>query len=99
MSGVESAKRKNYDECEAGVTVANGNKGDDPILDITVYKIPRFSPKADALVAEIVHLGARDELECSFNLLAPPPIATFEAQLKVMRNRIFGDRKDRGWEV
>jgi hypothetical protein len=79
--------------------MANGRKGDDPILDITFHKIARFSPTADALIAEIVQLGAQAELRSTFNLFAPPPIPSFEAQLKEMRDQIYADRKERGWEV
>jgi hypothetical protein len=77
----------------------NGTKGDDPVLDIVYFKIPRFSPTADALIAEIVQLGAQHELESTFNLFAPPPIPSLENQLKEMRDRVFADRKERGWEV
>lgn len=77
----------------------NGKKGDHPITDIVKWKIPVFSPTADALIAEIVQLGARPELESSFNLFMPPPLPAFEAKLKEMRDRVFADRKESGWEV
>lgn len=77
----------------------NGKKGDDPILDITHWKISRFSPTADALIAEIVELGGRDELERTFKLSAPPPIRQFEAELQQLHDRIRNDRKERGWEL
>jgi len=77
----------------------NGKKGDDPILDIMHWKIPRFSPSADAMIAEIVHLGGRDELTRTFNLFQPPPIRQFEEALKELRDRIRKDRKERGWEL
>jgi hypothetical protein len=56
----------------------NGKKGDDPIFDILHWKIPRFSPLADGLIAEIVQLGGRDELERTINLSQPPPIKHLE---------------------
>ena len=77
----------------------NGKKGDDPILDITYHKIGRYSPAADALIAEIVALGARRELESAFDLHNPPPLEAFEQELRQMRDRILTDRKKRGWEV
>jgi hypothetical protein len=77
----------------------NGKKGDDPILDIVHWKIERFSPKADGLVAEIVQLGGRAELERTFNLSVPPPIAEFEKSLQALRDRLYGEAKERGWEV
>ncbi|MGA9543651.1 MAG: hypothetical protein WBQ85_08780 [Candidatus Sulfotelmatobacter sp.] len=79
--------------------MANGTKGDDPILDIIHFKISRFSPTADALIAEIVELGAQRELESAVNLFAPPSIAALEVELKEMRDRLLADRKERGWEV
>jgi hypothetical protein len=77
----------------------NGNKGNDPILDIVYHKIARFFPAADALIAQIVQLGAQRELESAFDLFPPPPLSTFEDQLEEMRDRILADRKERGWEV
>jgi hypothetical protein len=77
----------------------NGKPGDHPITDITKYKLPRFSPTADALIAEIVQLGAREELEKAFNLFAPPPLASFESGLRQLRDRVFAERKASGWEV
>jgi hypothetical protein len=77
----------------------NGKKGDHPLTDIVHWKIPTFSPTADALVAEIIQLGAERELETTFNLFAPPALPSFEAQLKGMRDRLLADRKERGWEV
>jgi|HubBroStandDraft_1064217.scaffolds.fasta_scaffold1150142_1 hypothetical protein len=79
--------------------MANGTKGDDPILDIIHFKIRRFSRAADALIAEIVELGAQRELESTVNLFAPPPLGVLEAELKEMRDRLLADRKQRGWEV
>jgi hypothetical protein len=79
--------------------MANGTKGDDPIVDIVYFKIPRFSPTADALIAEIVQLGAQGELGSTLNLFTPPPIPSLENQLRELRDRIFADRKERRWEV
>ena len=77
----------------------NGKKGDDPILDIMHWKVSRFSLTADALIAEIVQMGGRSELEHTFNLFDPPPIAQFEGDLRQLRDRIRNDRKERGWEL
>jgi hypothetical protein len=77
----------------------NGEKGDDPILDIIHWKVSRFSPTADALIAEIVQMGGRSELEQAFNLFGPPPIGQFEGDLRQLRDRILKDRKERGWEL
>jgi hypothetical protein len=77
----------------------NGNKGDDPILDIVYWKTPRFSPEIDSLIAEIVQLGGRADIERSFNLSQPPALQEFEAALRTLRDTLKKDRKDRGWEI
>ena len=77
----------------------NGKKGDEPLSDITYWKIRRFSEKADTLIAEIVNLGGKTELERTFNLLRPPPIEEFEHALQGIRDRLQREAKERGWEV
>jgi hypothetical protein len=79
--------------------MANGKKGDDPITDILHWKLPRFSSKADALIAEIVQLGGTDVLRKTFNLFVPPPVPEFEEKLQEIRDRLYGEAKERGWEV
>jgi hypothetical protein len=78
--------------------VANGRKGDHPLRDILVWKIPVFSPAVDALIAEIVQLGGRADLERPFDLFQPPPLGEFEPALQQMRDP-YGNAKGRGWEV
>jgi hypothetical protein len=77
----------------------NGKKGDDPILDIVHWKEPRFSPEIDSLIAQIVQLGGRDDLERKFNLSKPPAPEQFEESLRNMRDTLKKDRKERGWEI
>ena len=77
----------------------NGKQGDHPLTDILHWKIPRFSPKADQLIVEIVQLGGETELKRSFNLFAPPPIPEFEVSLQQIRDRLYREAKERGWEV
>ena len=79
--------------------MANGAKGDDPIVDIVCWKIPRFSPTVDALIAEIVRLGGQKELERDLDLFQPPPLEKFEPLLQQMRDRLWKEAKERGWEV
>jgi hypothetical protein len=81
------------------ISMANGRKGDHPITDIVHWKIPVFSPTADALIAEIIRLGGQKELEGAFNLFQPPALAQFEPGLQQLRDRLLADAKDRGWEV
>jgi hypothetical protein len=77
----------------------NGNKGDHPITDIVFWKTPRFSPSVDTLIAEIVKLGGEKELERTFNLFQPSPLDDFEGTLKSMRDRLWKEAKEGGWEV
>lgn len=77
----------------------NGKKGDDPFTDILHWKILRYSSKADTLIAEIVQLGGRAELERTFNLSSPPQLPEFEKSLEEIRDRLSREAKQRGWEV
>ena len=78
----------------------NGKKGDQPITDILLHNLPTYSPKADALIKEIVQLGGRAELESTFDLMVPPrPIAPFEQKLQKFRDRLYRDAKQRGWDL
>lgn len=76
------------------------------------HKLPVFSPLANRLIAEIVALGGRAEIEERYGLFywGPPsfhhqldslhPIPTdLEAELDVLRQRLVGERRDQGWEV
>jgi hypothetical protein len=83
----------------------NGKPGDHPLTDILIHKLEVVSPRADALVREIVELGGRDELEADFNLgqLDPrfPPhhpldLQLMETQLTALRDRLLSDRRERG---
>jgi len=66
----------------------NGKPGDHPITDIIIHKMRLFSPKADALIAEIVSLGGREELEKRFDWFLPPPVKELEARLAALRNEL-----------
>ena len=77
----------------------NGKRGDDPFTDILHWKILRYSSKADTLIAEIVQLGGRAELERTFNFSDPPQLPEFEKSLEEIRDRLSREAKQRGWEV
>jgi hypothetical protein len=77
----------------------NGKKHDHPLTDILHWKILTFSSKADALISEIVQLGGQAELERSFDLFTPPPLPEFERDLQSIRDRLYNEAKQRGWEV
>lgn len=46
--------------------MSTGRPGNDPITDIVEHRLLVFSPVADRLVAEIVALGGRSELESRY---------------------------------
>ena len=81
----------------------NGKPGDSPITDITVHKLPVYSPDADALVVEIVMLGGRDEIEPTlqgqYSPYGDPDIRALTEYLVGVRDRRRRDAKERGWEV
>ena len=77
----------------------NGKQGDHPLTDILKHNLLVFSKTADTLIREIVTLGGEKELETKFNLFKPPPLNVFEAELKMMRDRLKEEAKKRGWEV
>jgi len=81
----------------------NGKPGDTRILDITVHGLRVYSPEADALVAEIVRLGGRDEIEPKllgeYRPEAHPNMTKVMAYLVAVRDRRLRDAKERGWEV
>jgi hypothetical protein len=77
----------------------NGKPYDHPITDILFYKLTAFSPAVDVLIAEIIKLGGQAEVEARFNLFQPPPLERFESDLRVMRDRLHREAKERGWEV
>ena len=79
--------------------MANGKKGDDPLLDIVHWKTRRFSEKVDALILEIVNLGGEKELNRTFDLFNPPSYKEFEIKLGLIRDRLYKEAKERGWEV
>lgn len=92
--------------------MAAGGPGDDPITDIVTYRLPVFSPAVDQLVAEIVALGGRRELDGRYGAfywgppsfvhrldsLRPMP-ADLEGELVEVRNRLECEGRDGGWEV
>jgi hypothetical protein len=74
----------------------NGKPGDHPLTDILVHKRRSFSRETDSLIAEIVRLGGRKELESKFNFFSPPPIPEFEKSLREMRERLLREAKEIG---
>jgi hypothetical protein len=92
--------------------VPPGGPGDDPILDIVVYRLPVFSPEADLLIAEIVALGGEREIRDRYGAFywTPPSFkheldsltpfpADFAAELRSVRERLEAEGREGGWEV
>jgi hypothetical protein len=73
----------------------NGKPGDHPLTDILVHKLRTFSREIDSLIAEIVRLGGRKELERKFNFFSLPPIPEFEKSLREMRERLLSEAKEK----
>ena len=44
-------------------------------------------------------LGGEGELERTFDLFRPPPLEQFEPALQQMRDRLWKDAQEGGWEV
>ena len=78
--------------------MANGKPGDHPLNDICDYGLPRFSPKADALVREIHEYLPRPRMSDLFDWLNPPPLAEFEQRLELKRDERRREAAERGWE-
>lgn len=92
--------------------VVQGGPGDDPITDIVTHGLAVFSPVADLLIAEIVSLGGRGEIDERYGPFywGPPsfkheldtrePIPSdFENELRSIRIRLEHERRAGGWEV
>lgn len=95
--------------------VAANGPGDDPIIDIVMYRLPVFSPAVDVLIAEIVALGGRREIEERYGAfywgspsfkheldsLRPmrPMRPTVEDELLAIRGRLEREGRAGGWEV
>jgi hypothetical protein len=83
--------------------VTNGKPGDHPLTDITVHRLPRYSPEVDALVIEIARLASdRQHQELADLLLrnsGADKAEFLEPRLTEMRDRLRADALERGWEV
>jgi hypothetical protein len=81
----------------------NGTHGDDPLLDIVSYKLDALTAPVDQLIAEVVALGGTDELRerFGFSLYYPPESApaSFEEDLRLIRDRLEHDGREAGWDV
>jgi hypothetical protein len=68
-----------------------------PIADITEHKLQVYSPDADALIAEIVELGGRDEIEprlqAEYHPRARPDIRKLTEYLASVRDRRRGAKE------
>ena len=83
--------------------MANGRRGDHPLTDIILHGLRVYSERADRLIREIVHVGGREEiadmLRLRYNPFQNPDVAQLERALTVIRDRLFQEGEDQGWEV
>ena len=92
----------------------NGKKGDDAILDIVNYHASVFSPEVDLLIAEIVALGGKAEIQDEFGRLLNEPRSTpigpvkpedesrlseYRTWLQALRDQRVQEGREAGWEV
>lgn len=76
-----------------------GGAGDDPILDILVYKRSVFSPKVDDLIRELDKYMPQDQLDKLMNWFAPPSLDEMEKILTKKLQELEKEAKDRGWDL
>ncbi len=81
----------------------NGKPGDHPFTDIVTHGLAVYSPTVDGLIREIDQLGGgaqlSDTLFADYVPHTHPDLQKFEAVLIQIRDRLFRDAKERGWEV
>lgn len=77
----------------------NGKKGDHPLTDLLVHKIPVYTISIDNLIVEISKLVSYDRLYDMFNWYSLPSLPEFEQQLKDILKQFKEDAKERGWEI
>jgi len=81
----------------------NGKPGDHPITDIVTHGLAVYSPQVDTLIREIVRLGGdaaiSDSLFAEYSPHKKPNLTKFEAILTQMRDRLYREAKERGWDV
>jgi hypothetical protein len=86
--------------------------GADPIADIVEHRVAVFTPAVDLLIAEIVALGGRDELQDRYGLFywGPPSFKheldsvhplpdDFDAELRTIRDRREREAREARWET
>ena len=76
-----------------------GGPGDDPVIDILVYKLSVFSPKIDGLIRELAKYMPAYRLDKLMNWLSPPPLDEMEAILVKELDELKKNAKESGWET
>ncbi len=79
--------------------MSNGKKGDHPLIDILIHKIPIFSPVIDELIREIAKFVPNYRLYKMFNWFSPSPLPEFEIELRKILNKLKSEAKEKGWEI
>ena len=76
-----------------------GGQGDDPIIDILLYKRPVFSPKIDDIIRELDKFMPQEHLCKLMNWFEPPPLDEMEDFLTKKLEALEKEAKDRGWDL
>jgi CBS domain-containing protein len=85
--------------------IANGTRGDDPILDIMAYGSNVFSARADQLIRDVLKLMDTQRTEALRRdlLLAPRDdpkiIANLEDRLERLKQELVEEAQDRGSDI
>lgn len=84
----------------------NGSIGDHPYTDIVHHGLDIYSPYAASLVREIAVLTDErtrrelaDMLMKDFDEFSNPDVPRLESLLKIMRDRLKQEARERGYEV
>jgi hypothetical protein len=79
--------------------MANGKKGDDPLMDILVYRIPVYSPEIDAAVREIHALGGDRDILDRTDWSSSRPRSELARELRQALEELRELRRQQGWEL
>jgi hypothetical protein len=85
----------------------SGGPGDDPILDITHWRQPVYSPTVDSLIAELAELwGSQvrledylDEQHIRWMQLTDVELVRAESILSAKRDDLYRTGKASGWDM
>src|SRR5205823_4133330 len=89
-AGRPQLKRDPLGSNQPSTIMPNGKPGDHPITDIVIHGLAVYSPKADALIREIVQLGGQDQITdallAAYDRYRKANLPTFESLLTKIRD-------------